>query len=150
MTKEVLVTISGMQFMELGDEEKQNDSVEVVAPAEYFCKNGKHYVIYDEVTEGFKGHTKNQIKISEGPVIQVKKSGLVNSVMTFEKEENHITCYQTPFGEMMLGVTARNIELEEAEDKLTVRISYELNINYEPLAECEICICVQSRENAEV
>ena len=136
--------------MDAGDGEQQNDTVEVITPADYFFKNGKHYVIYDEVTEGFSGHIKNQIRIGEGPVVEVKKKGLVNSVMTFESGRTHTTCYQTPFGEMMMGVTADHIEMEESDDRMDIHISYELNVNYEPMAECRIHICIQSRANAEV
>jgi uncharacterized beta-barrel protein YwiB (DUF1934 family) len=150
MTKEVLVTISGIQIMGPADEEMANEAIEVVAPAEYFCRNGKHYILYEEVTEGFKGHTKNQIKVSDGPVIQMKKSGLVNSSMVFEVGKNHVTGYQTPLGEMILGVTAKNILIEEQEDRMDIRIDYTLHANYEPLSECEIHIVVQSREKAVV
>ena len=145
MTKKVLVTISGLQFMDAEDGERQDDAVEVTSPADYFYKNGKHYIIYDEVTEGFTGHTKNQIKISDGPVVEVKKSGLVNSVMTFESGNTHMTCYQTPFGQMMMGVTADHIEIQEEDNRIDIHISYELDVNYEPMAECRIHICVEGR-----
>ncbi len=150
MTKEVLVTISGLQFMDAEDGERQNDTVEITAPADYFFKNGKHYIIYDEVTEGFAGHTKNQIRILEGPVVEVKKKGLVNSLMIFEPGRTRTNCYQTPFGEMMMGVTAESIEIDEDKDRMDIHISYELDVNCEPMAECSIQICVQSRSTAEV
>ena len=49
MTKEVLVTISGLQF----SPETENESVELITSGSYYKKNGKHYIIYDEVNEGF-------------------------------------------------------------------------------------------------
>ena len=52
MTKDVLVSISGMH---MGITEPQPDEgdepIEVVTPASYYCRNGKHYIIYDEVME---------------------------------------------------------------------------------------------------
>ena len=64
MTKDVLVSISGMH-MDLisGMTDEENEAIEVVTPASYYCKNGKHYVIYDEVMEGVHGTIKNKIKI---------------------------------------------------------------------------------------
>ena len=53
MTKEVLLTISGLHFdtfSETPDEE--NVPIEVITPATYYLKNGKHYVLYDEMVEG--------------------------------------------------------------------------------------------------
>ena len=46
MTKEVLVTISGLQF----SPETESESVELITSGSYYKKNGKHYIIYDEVS----------------------------------------------------------------------------------------------------
>ena len=48
MTKEVLLTISGLHYDSLPDED-ENEPIEVITPATYYLKNVKHYVIYDEM-----------------------------------------------------------------------------------------------------
>lgn len=48
MTKDVIVTISGLQFAQ----ETETEPVEIVTAGSYYKKNGKHYIIYDEVMEG--------------------------------------------------------------------------------------------------
>ena len=69
MTKDVLVSISGMHeeivavTPEVEDDE--NEAIEVVTPATYYLKNGKHYIVYEEVVEGTSGVIKNRIKINE-------------------------------------------------------------------------------------
>lgn len=52
MTREVLIRISGLQMMASEDEA---DDVEMITTGDYFRKNGKHYIIYDEVMDGLKG-----------------------------------------------------------------------------------------------
>ena len=53
MTKDVLLSISGLHYDVAGvTEEDENEPIEVITPAAYYFKNGKHYVIYDEVVEG--------------------------------------------------------------------------------------------------
>ena len=47
MTKEVLVTVSGLQSM--GGE---SDQIQVITAGNYYRKNGKHYIVYDEMIEG--------------------------------------------------------------------------------------------------
>ena len=47
MTREVLVSISGVQIAE-GDA----GEIEVITAGDYFLKNGNHYILYDEVQEG--------------------------------------------------------------------------------------------------
>ena len=53
MTKDVLVSISGMheEIVAVAPEieEDENEAIEVVTPATYYLKNGKHYIVYEEV-----------------------------------------------------------------------------------------------------
>ena len=63
----------------------------------------QHYVIYDEVVEGFDETTKNIIKLWED-CVDITKRGLMNVHMVFEKNKKNVTCYQTPFGSMILGI----------------------------------------------
>ena len=68
MTKEVLVSISGKHIDIMDDPargyEVGDDGIEVVTPASYYWRNGKHYILYDEVMEGIPGVVKNKIKIT--------------------------------------------------------------------------------------
>lgn len=52
MTKDVLISISGLHFDMEGDN-GNGEPVEIITPASYYLKNGKHYVLYDEVVEEF-------------------------------------------------------------------------------------------------
>ena len=65
MTQDVLLTISGLHDMVFADpeENEENEPIEVITPASYYWKNGKHYILYDEVMEGIPGVVKNKIKI---------------------------------------------------------------------------------------
>ncbi len=66
MTKEVLLSISGLHYdVFTGTEEEENEPIEVITPASYYYKNGKHYIIYEEVVEGLPGTIKNKVRISE-------------------------------------------------------------------------------------
>lgn len=69
MTKDVIVSISGLQMPAEGDAEP----VEVITVGDYYQKNGKHYVLYEEVNEGFEGSTKNIIKMQENCIDITKK-----------------------------------------------------------------------------
>jgi len=142
MNKEVLVSICGLQMM-AGDE--NNEPVEVITPGDYYKKNGKHYVVYDEVVEGFEGSTKNIIKLQEN-CVDITKRGITNVHMMFEKNKKNVTCYQTPFGSMMLGIDAKDIEIEENENDISVNIKYALELNYEHLADCTIKMAIQSKD----
>lgn len=49
MTRDVLVRISGLQLID-----GEHDDVEVITSGDYFWKNGKHYILYDEVIDGIE------------------------------------------------------------------------------------------------
>ena len=141
MTKEVLVTIRGMQFTK--QEEGDLEPIEVI-----MAGDNKHYVIYDEVIEGFDGTTRNIIKLQEDCVDIIKK-GVANVHMTFEKNKKNVTCYDTPYGSLMLGINAKNIDIHEEEDDIQVKVEYALELNYEHLANCNIRMAIQSKESSK-
>lgn len=68
MTKDVLITIRGVHTVD----EEDND-VEMIVRGDYYQKNGKHYVLYEELIEGFKEPVKNIIKITSTSMDITKK-----------------------------------------------------------------------------
>ena len=152
MTKDVLISISGLHFDMEGDN-GNGEPVEIITPASYYLKNGKHYVLYDEVVEGVPGKIKNTIKITDSDMFEIRKSGIANTHMVFERGKMNMTSYETPFGEMMVGIHTRNITTEVEQEKIDVHITYALDVNNEPLADCEIDvkICpIRSEDGAVV
>ena len=71
MTKDVLLSIRGLQFV--AREEEDIEPVEMITAGDYYKKNGKHYIMYDEVMEGFDGNTRNIIKLTEDSLDITKK-----------------------------------------------------------------------------
>lgn len=145
MTKDVLVSLRGLQFEQM---EESPEAIETITVGSYYAKNGKHYVIYDEVTEGFEEPTRNKIKFSEH-MLELTRSGLVNVHMVFEENRKNMTSYHTPYGNIIVGIDTRQIQIKEQEDRIDVLAKYALDINYEFLAECEIAIEIRSKEKRE-
>ena len=113
MTKDVLVSISGLH-MDMDAQipgPDEDDVIEVVTPATYYYRNGKHYIIYDEIVEGVSDTIKNKIKISGTDSLEIMKSGLSNTHMIFEKNKKNLTYYKTLYGQMLVGLNTRNMEI---------------------------------------
>lgn len=142
MTKDVLVSIKGMQFMGIDDE--PDDPIEIMTNGNYYFRNGSHYVKYDEVFEGFPGTTSNLVKIKPD-CIEVRKKGAANVHMVFEENKKNITYYETPFGKIQMGVSTTGIHLREEEDKMRVCIEYTLDMNDSYVADCTLDMKVQSK-----
>lgn len=145
MTKDVLIKISGLQM--LTDDNDESVPVEVITSGEYYCKNGKHYILYDEVMEGFDGVTKNRIKIQED-CVDISKRGVSNVHMVFRKNKKSLTSYETPYGSMLIGIDAHKMQMNHAEDSIDIDIKYHLDINYEHVADCAVKMNIQSKAAA--
>lgn len=141
MTKQVLLSISGLQFLDEG----MSEPVEVVTAGEYYNRNGKHWVIYEEVIEGIKGSIQNTIKIGDHTV-EVTKKGLTNVHMVFEESKKNMTSYSTPFGNMFIGILASDVDIKESENDIDVKVAYSLEVNYEHLADCTINMNIKSKD----
>lgn len=140
MTKEVLISISGLQFAQ----ELAEEPVEVITAGSYYKKNGKHYIIYDEVMEGFSEMTKNTIKIGED-YMDITKRGVTNVHMMFEKDKKNLSYYHTPYGSLLIGIEAKRIAVEETEQDMRIMVDYALEVNYAHLADCKIKMHVKSK-----
>ena len=144
MTREVLLTLRGLQF---DQREEDADKVEMVTVGDYYKRNDRHYVVYEEITEGFTQPTKNRLKFSEH-MLELTRNGLVNVHMVFQENKKNLTNYNTPFGQILVGIDTKKIQVEEHEDNIVVDVDYALDINYEFLSDCHIRIDICSKENS--
>ena len=90
MTKDVLVSVRGAH---IADGETNN--LEVITAGSYYFKNGKHYIIYDEILEGEEGSIRNTIKANADSVDMIK-GGDARAHMIFQENRPNVSCYVTP------------------------------------------------------
>ena len=141
MTKDVILSICGFQFETGGDE-----PVEIITGADYFFKNGKHYVLYDEMLPESGEEVKNIIKISSERV-DVLRKGPQSTHMVFETDKKNMTYYSTPFGKMMIGINTTNIDCKEDDLNIEAKINYALDVNYTHVSDCEITVNIKSKDD---
>jgi uncharacterized beta-barrel protein YwiB (DUF1934 family) len=141
MDKEVLIHVSGLQTM---DAEGDQEPIEIVVPGEYYFRNGSHYLRYEEILEDFAEPTINYIKISPKGM-EVRKKGVVNVHMVFEQGKKNMTYYTTPYGTIEMGIAATNLNLEENDSGLNMKVDYALDMNQEHVADCYLAIKAQPK-----
>lgn len=139
MTRNVLISISGARMTEDGPEQ-----VEMVTTGDYFGRDGKHFVLYEELPDDGSEPIKNTIRIQPDRMAITKK-GEASTQLVFEKNRKNLSCYVTPFGQMMVGVCTGDVKVLEEENLLTVDVDYSLDINYEHVSDCSITLKVQPR-----
>ncbi len=136
MDNEVVIKISGLQKLN-----ETGDDVEFLAAGKYYKKNNKHYLLYEDMDEEFDKLTKNTIKF-DNDWVEVTRKGVVSSKLVFRKGENNQSIYYTPFGDMLMEVYTKDIELKEKEKNINLKIDYTLAVNSAKLSDNRICINV--------
>ncbi len=141
MTKEILLSLKGLQM----ENQEDAQAMETITPADYYEKNGSHYVLYEEMMEGFTDVTKNRIKFNDSR-LEVSKKGLINVQMLFEENKKNMTSYTTPYGNILIGIDTESILVQEKEDQIRVEVEYTLEANYQYLADCRIEMEIKPRK----
>lgn len=139
MTNDVIVTVRGIQ---IGLESE--DDIEVISPGKYYERNNKRYIRYEEQQEDMSGTVINTIKIGpEG--VEIVKKGLVGAQMVFREKEKINTCYETPYGIMMVTIYTNHVQYTVSEELIEVNLSYNIEMNGEALSDARVYIKVEPR-----
>ncbi|MCI8465644.1 MAG: DUF1934 domain-containing protein [Lachnospiraceae bacterium] len=127
----------------------EDDQLQLITAGQYYQKNGKHYVIYEELSESGKKASKNTIKIYDG-CVEVLKSGEASIHMVFGLHKKTLSYYDMPYGKMMVGLETNHMNLTEEEDRISLRLDYRLEVDYQHIADCEVEIRIESKDICEV
>ena len=143
MTKDIILTISGLH-----DNEGEIDApIETMTPGQYFMKNGKHYVVYDEVIEGLEGTLKSTSKFTENQV-ELIRTGAASSRMIFQHGQEHMVVYQTPMGPLSISLYTEDIQTELGEERMNLKIDYSIKTEGIVISESTVHIEVCPKELA--
>lgn len=143
MTKEVLITIAGLQMADESDEDQE--LLEMIHVGEYYKKNGTHYILFDEMLEGMTEPVRNIIKVKDRG-LEIRKRGPVAAHMVFEEGNSRQSIYQVPYGSFQVETATSSVRIEENDESLEVLAVYRLAVNGQHCADCDIRVFVQSRE----
>ena len=144
MTKDVLLAMKGMQF-EVNNENGRGENVEIITAAQYFDKGDHSYLLYDEIMEGTETPVSNIVRFDDNS-IEVTKKGMINVHMIFEEGKQNLTNYQTPYGTLVVGINTKKIDVTREEELIHISAEYGLDINYEFLADCKLCMDITPKE----
>ncbi len=145
MTKEVLITIQGLQFDAEAQNDEELDKIESIYPGEYYMRSGSHYILYEELMEEEATPIKNVIKLRDKEFTLTKK-GIINTQMVFTEGKKNMTSYVTPFGNIMIALDTEKIVVEETNEEIKIHIDYGLEANYQYIADCHITVTVSARK----
>ena len=126
MKNNVIISIRGQQAFEGTDE----DAIELVTAGRMIPHGTDGYVLsYEEsALTGLEG-TRTTLRVQPNKV-SMTRTGAVTSNMVFELGQKHTSLYNTPFGSMEIGISAKEIDNGLSENGGHLKIDYAIEIDH--------------------
>lgn len=77
--------------------------------------------------------------------MELTRKGAVSTHMVFEKDKKNTTYYYTPYGSILMGIEAQDVNVSVEEDAIAIDVKYVLDMNYEKVADCRIQMHVRPK-----
>ena len=135
--EEVLIEIKSIQ--KVGDQE---ENVDVIARGFHTSENGEHLLEYDEFDNETDDKTENTIRFTENKAEVVRKGNMTGN-LTFEKGEKNETIYSTPFGDLNMDIITNDIQIDEKDKQIVLKIAYELYDQNEKVSDHTINVSIK-------
>lgn len=135
MAENVHLTLTGIQQ----DENGERDINSTYAAAEYYERNGSHYIFFQETDPDSSAVVKSTIKFKNNS-LELTKKGNVTTRMVFEPGQEYITDYITPFGSVQMGILTHSVESHFKKGLPQIRASYTLSSQGQAISESIIII----------
>lgn len=145
MLKDVLIDIKSTQ-------ETENDRavVEMTTVGQFVLEDDCYTIIYNEGEESGMQGSVTTLKVSGQNSVVLSRQGEYNSHMVIEKGARHLCHYETPYGGIMLGVSAEYITNALTDDGGALCFKYDVDINSSLATRNEIDIKVKESKNTHV
>lgn len=102
-------------------------------------------VVYTETDEELENCV-TTLDVTGSEKISMTRAGKYNTEMVIEKDRRHSCFYQTPYGELMMGIFAKKVVNEMTENGGTLNFSYTIDFNNTPASENELTVSVLLKE----
>ena len=126
MNREVMITV-------LGESNTRNpgegaDKTKTLAKGLLEYKDSHMLATYEEKDPESGVTLKTVLRFGED-FLEVKRSGSIESMLTFKKDERWESAYETPYGSFLLATVTDHFERSENEEKINLHVAYDMEIN---------------------
>lgn len=153
MKEKVYVSVKGLHFVSTDEGnvmETQEEAIEIINVGKYRRVGENEYIKYSEMIEGENKPCSSMIKIGGDGSVELTKKGSVTAHLLFMPGEKTMTFYETPYGNLYLGVFAREVLIDRDDDCIKIIIDYGLEMNYEHVSDCRVEIKISSYGKLEL
>jgi len=131
-----MISIDGSQNFGGGN----TDNVELTTEGELIVEEGSYTLKYNESELTGMAGTVTQITVDDNGIVNLIRTGTVNSQLVFEEGKRHLSCYDTEGAAFTIGVFASYVDTVLEEHYGEINITYAMDIDDKPVGENEIRI----------
>ncbi|HBR01117.1 MAG TPA: DUF1934 domain-containing protein [Ruminiclostridium sp.] len=124
MEKQVLITVDSILDNGTGN----SDKMSFITEGKLVSENGRYTVSYEESEITGLNGTTTTLKVDDNSVTLIRQ-GNVEALMLFEVGKTHLTDYDTQLGSVMLGITAKKVDIDLGEAGGNINVDYILEYN---------------------
>lgn len=107
---------------------------------QFFQKSGQTYIRYQESAKKKRqAEVQVTLKITDTGAVHLHRAGETRTKLTFEKEQTHLTHYQTPYGNVPLSIHTQQLFCDIKEEVTgQIEVHYQLQANEEVLGDYQL------------
>ena len=125
MNKKALIKVIGKQ--NFGDD---HDKIELTTVGTFEETEGSYILRYNEEQEPPTAPIKTTLSISKDEkTVSLMREGSHGSLLIIERSKRNLCNYATEFGDILMGIYGKNIELDCKEKGGSFRFDYDIDIN---------------------
>ena len=118
MSEERLLKIKDVSY-----DGTDTDTVEMETTCRYYGDDLNYTIEFDEIfAEDMKSST--VLRVKDGKCAHLLRRGSINTELIIEKGVRHNCAYSTPYGELMVGITATEFESRKMGTLLRLKMNY--------------------------
>ncbi len=139
MKKDVYVDIIGKQSFE-----ENEDVTEFYTKGTLYENEGHYYIIYDENKNIGEYDCITKLDFYKNKVILTRSINKQDKTyLVIEKGKRNVGNYNTNYGDLLVGITARNVDFDINETGGNISFQYSLDVNYELVSNHDVKINIR-------
>ena len=142
MDERYIINVLGTQTVD-----GERDSIEVITTGDMRREDGKIIITYPEFSEEDPNIRTDTTVVFDGSVLSIERRGEMSSRLMLEKGRRHRCLYETPMGQMMIGIFTDSITAQMSDAGGEICASYQLDFNNSAVSYNEFRITVKEKES---
>ena len=140
MENNYIITVVGKQTVD-----GESDKIEVITEGDIRVQDGRITITYPEYPEDDPSKKTDTTVILDKGVLSIERTGEMSSHLILEQGVRHECLYQTPMGQMFIGIFTDSISTDIGEHGGEITAAYQLDFNRVVVSYNEFYISVKEK-----